>query len=138
MWTPAHNNHALSPADFQNLRSATANVRPTTARSPLSQYQKGSGGALPVVRRRIRSATYSPCCMAGCASPGNCTAVPLLRPSRLRVLAITNAVSPMAKISACPGTDRLGLTFTLPDLSASAPSQRAAGEAATPAVHITV
>ncbi len=76
--------------------------------------------------------------MAGCASPGICTPVPFFMPTRLRVLANTRAVSPMAKISGWPGTERSGFTLTLPDLSASAPSQRAAGEAVTPAVHSTV
>src|SRR6201993_4421265 len=48
------------------------------------------------------------------------------------------AVSPMTKISGRPGTRRSGPTRTRPAGSASTPSQAAAGEAATPAAHITV
>ena len=48
-----------------NRKSATAYVRPTIARSPLSQYQKGFGCARPATRRRITSATYLPSCIAG-------------------------------------------------------------------------
>ena len=45
------------------------------------------------------------------------------------------AVSPTTKISGWPGTDRSGSTMTRPARSAATPSQRAAGEASTPAAH---
>src|SRR5580704_14765719 len=47
-------------------------------------------------------------------------------------------MSPIAKISGWPGTDRSGLTLIRPTRSHSAPSHWPAGEAATPAAQITV
>ena len=49
-----------SPQWRQNMRSAAANSRQTTAKSPLSQYQKGSSGDWPATRRRITSPAYFP------------------------------------------------------------------------------
>ena len=48
---------------------------------------------------------------------------------------LTVAVSPMTKISGCPGAVRSDSTFTRPALSAGAPSHAAAGDARTPAAH---
>src|SRR5882762_4563221 len=41
MWTTAQTSQAGKPENRRNRRSATAYVRPTIARSPLSQYQNG-------------------------------------------------------------------------------------------------
>src|SRR5215470_18822160 len=96
MWMPAHRSHAVSPEKRTYLRSATANVRPTIAIFPLSQYQNGFAELSPLTRRRIRLATYVPPWIATCATPGSISGDLLLIPNRLRVLAAIVAVSPTA------------------------------------------
>src|SRR5688572_608441 len=73
-------------------------------------------------------ATYAPCCFATGAIPG-WGAPPGF---------VANAVSPITKMSACPGARRSGWTGTRPARSPSIPSQRAAGDARTPAAQTTV
>jgi hypothetical protein len=56
MWIPAHRIHAVNPQKRTCLRSARANVRPTIAIFPLSQYQNGFAERSPLTRRRMRLA----------------------------------------------------------------------------------
>src|SRR4029450_2928180 len=76
--------------------------------------------------------------MAGCATPGINIGSFDLMPKRLREWPTTCAVSPMAKISGCLGTDRSEFTMILPDLSVAEFIHRPAGEASTPADQSTV
>src|SRR6516162_7293101 len=76
--------------------------------------------------------------MAGWATPGKEAGVLVFIPSRFREWATTRAVSPIPKILGCPGIDKSGLTLTLPNLSVSTLTQRAAGEATTPAHQMIV
>src|SRR5262245_38559726 len=138
MWIPAHRSHAVNPEKRACLRSATANVRPTIAIFPLSQYQNGFEEGSPLTRRRMRLATYFPPWIATCATPGSNSGDSLLMPNRLRVSAVIAAVSPTAHTFGSPGTDKSGFTRMRPALSISTPSHRPAGEATTPAVHSTV
>jgi hypothetical protein len=75
----------MNPEKRTCLRSATANVRPTIAIFPLSQYQNGFAERSPLSRRRMRLATYAPPWIATCATPGSNSGVLLLIPNRLRV-----------------------------------------------------
>lgn len=50
-------------------KSATARLRPVTAKSPLLTYAKGSK-ASPWTKRRKLCACWRPCCMAGWATRG--------------------------------------------------------------------
>ena len=97
---------------------------PIVARLPLSRYRKFFRG----FRSRSRPmlwATAFPCCMAAGATPG--TILPLS--------SLSEARSPMAKTSGCPGTLRSRFTNTRPARSVGAPSFLPSGEAATPAAH---
>src|SRR5689334_1187921 len=96
MWIPAHKSHAVNPEKRACLRSATANVRPTIAIFPLSQYQNAFGDCSLLTRRRMRLATYFPPWIATCATPGSNSGFLLLIPTRHRVLVVIAAVSPTA------------------------------------------
>src|SRR5579859_4248259 len=98
------------------------------ARFPTFLYLNGSRLSLPDIRALILLATYAPSSFAADASPG--TGVP----SGLIAL----AVSPITNTFSWLGIVSLGPTIARPARSAGEPSQRAAGEAATPAAQTIV
>src|SRR6516162_5104788 len=62
MWTKAQTNPGgkSGKAQKSDVSNRISIVRPTIARSPLSQYQKGAGGFSPSTRLRMTRATYRP------------------------------------------------------------------------------
>ena len=131
MWMKSQASHATKPERWTPPgRSATAFLRPIVASEPLSRYSNGWPKiGLSCVRSTIACATYLPSCIAAGATPGTGA------PSAV----LTAARSPMTKTLGSPGALRVGVTRTRPALDRAARwSERASGEAATPAPHKTV
>ena len=73
------------------------------------------------------AAAWAPCCIATCATPGSSL------PS-----CVERAESPTTKTCGCSASASVGCVVTRPARSSGTPSERASGDAATPAAHRTV